>query len=79
MLQMLTKLYVTSFHLKTLIIHFKMIQNDANNAITPPGCVTSISSSRASKGIVHPSHKTSSLSSSSTVDIILKKNFCHRS
>ena len=35
--------------------------NDANNAVAPPDFVTSISSSRASTDIVHPSNKTSNM------------------
>ena len=64
---------VTSFHLKNVDYSFSSdTNNDANNAITPLDCVTPISSSRASKYIVHPSHKTSNMDPSPTKSVSIE-------
>ena len=46
--------------------------NDASNAVTPPDYVTPISSSRASKDIVHPSHKTNNMDPSPSKSVSIE-------
>ena len=46
--------------------------NDASNAGTPPDCVTPISSSRASKDVVHPSYKTSNMDPSPSKSVSIE-------